>query len=207
MQNGRFCHRCGWDSKVPGGAGASARGAEVYYGRARWKRLTMSVTTWITLAIVLAFLLVPQQGNTGAIVPGVPAPDFRLSSLDGQPTSLADLRGKAVVLNFWASWCPPCRSEMPHLQAVAEKYRDQGLVVLAVNLDESPAVIRSFLDRQQIKLNVLLDPGQHTAEKYKILPLPTTFFVGRDGVVRSRVEGEMDLNRAEAEVLRLLNQK
>lgn len=197
----RFCHGCGWDSRNPAAGRARVEAAP---WRPAWKRRTMAAITLVTVVVLATWLLWPGGTAATAVVPGQPAPDFVLSDLQGQTVQLSALRGKHVVINFWATWCPPCRAEMPALQAVAERYADRGLVVLAVNLGESPLAIRSFVERYQIRLRVLLDPNKQVAERYRIVPLPTTFFVGPDGLVRAKVEGQMDENRADAEARRLL---
>lgn len=202
-RGGRFCHHCGWDSKNAA-AGAAATYGSTVYGRPGWKRRTMAAITFVTLGLVLALLLRPGGGSRQTVIPGSPAPDFTSTALDGSTVRLSDLRGKAVLLNFWASWCPPCREEMPYLQEAHERYGAEGLVVLAVNLDESPVAIRSFLDRYNIRLPVLLDRDLHVTERYGIIPLPTSFFIDRAGVVRSKVEGAMDRNRVFSEVRRVL---
>lgn len=191
LNGARFCHRCGWDSKNAAAGAAPAVTAAVAYGRPAWKRRTMALVTAITAMLVLALALRPGGAADREIVPGMAAPDFSLSTLDGKQLSLGDLRGKYVVLNFWATWCPPCRAEMPALQAAYEQYRDQGLVVVGVNLDESPVAIASFTEKIGIGFPIVLDRGLKVTERYRILPLPTTFFIGPDGVVQDRWQGEM----------------
>lgn len=205
VRGGRFCHHCGWDSKNVA-AGAAAALDRVSYGRPAWKRRTMAAITFITLGLVLFLLLRPGSSSARAVVPGTPAPDFTLQALDGSTVRLSDLRGRPVLLNFWASWCPPCREEMPYLQEVQNAYADAGLVVVAINLDESVATIQSFLGRNNLRLPVLLDRDLRVTQRYGIIPLPTSFFIDRQGVVRSKVEGGMDRNRVHAEVRQLLGQ-
>ena len=122
---------------------------------------------------------------------GFSAPDFTLESLSGDPITLTDLRGKVVVLNFWASWCTPCRAEMPALNAVYEKFRDQGLVVLGVNTtyqdDETAA--RAAIQEWGLTFPIVLDRDSATGHRYHIQAMPTTFFVGRDGVIADMVFG------------------
>jgi peroxiredoxin len=122
---------------------------------------------------------------------GFSAPDFTLESLAGDPITLTDLRGKVVVLNFWASWCTPCRAEMPALNAVYEKFRDQGLVVLGVNTtyqdDETAA--RAAIHDWALSFPIVLDRDSATSHRYRIQAMPTTFFIGRDGVIADIVFG------------------
>ena len=122
---------------------------------------------------------------------GFTAPDFTLDSLAGQPITLSDLRGKVVVLNLWASWCPPCRAEMPAMNAVYQKFRDQGLVVLGVNTtfqdDETSA--RAAIRDWGVIFPIVFDRDSATSRQYRVQAMPTTFFIGRDGVIRDIVFG------------------
>jgi cytochrome c biogenesis protein CcmG/thiol:disulfide interchange protein DsbE len=122
---------------------------------------------------------------------GFTAPGFTLDSLTGQPIALSDLRGKVVVLNLWASWCPPCRAEMPALNAIYQKLRDQGLVVLGVNTtyqdDETSA--RAAIRDWGLTFPIVFDRDGATSRQYRVQAMPTTFFIGRDGVIRDIVFG------------------
>nr|PZN41797.1 MAG: hypothetical protein DIU70_06090 [Bacillota bacterium] len=203
LRGARFCHRCGWDSRNPGaGQAPAARGTA--YGRPAWKRRTMAWITAVTTALVLALLLRPADAKGRQPQPGEPAPDFALETLDGQVVRLSDLRGQVVLLNFWATWCPPCREEMPALQAVERLYREKGFRVLAINLDESPATIRSFLEQNGLELTVLLDKDMKVTSRYGILPLPTSFFIDREGRVAYVHERYMDLAFVKGQVEQLL---
>jgi peroxiredoxin len=128
-------------------------------------------------------------------VAGRPAPDFTLQSVDGQTIKLADFRGKVVILNFWATWCPPCRAEMPALEEVYQARRDEGLVVLAIDQNEAPDSVKSFQAELGLTFPLLLDPGYTVSDQYRINLLPSTFFIGRDGVIRDVVFGG-PMNRA-----------
>jgi cytochrome c biogenesis protein CcmG/thiol:disulfide interchange protein DsbE len=144
---------------------------------------------WIFLSRVEADQA--EEGRLSAPQIGFFAPDFELSALDGQTVSLRDLRGRAVILNFWASWCAPCRAEMPALQAVAEDYRDAGLVVLAVNAafqDRSEDVV-AFVGQHDLTFSILLDENGRVNRLYQVRSLPTTFFIGRDGLIQEVVIG------------------
>ncbi|HLF28938.1 MAG TPA: redoxin domain-containing protein [Anaerolineae bacterium] len=128
-------------------------------------------------------------------VAGRPAPDFTLQTTDGQRITLGDLRGQVVILNFWATWCPPCRTEMPALQEVYDARRAEGLLVLAVDQAEAPDVVRSFGAELQLTFPLVPDPDYVVSEQYRISLLPSTFFIGRDGVIREVVFGG-PMNRA-----------
>ena len=115
---------------------------------------------------------------------GKMAPDFTLNGLAGQEVSLSDLRGKPVLLNFWASWCGPCRLEMPFLQEIYDKWTGQELVLLAVNLQENPEGVREFVEGADFSFPVLLTTGNEIPLAYNIRGIPATFFIDADGVIR-----------------------
>ena len=112
------------------------------------------------------------------------APNFELSTLEGERVRLADFRGQAVFLNFWASWCGPCRAEMPDIDRVLREYKDDGLIVLAVNNGEPFAPARQFIDDLEVDLSVVgLDPSQEIIGRYRILAMPTSIFIDENGVI------------------------
>ncbi len=121
---------------------------------------------------------------------GALAPDFLLEALDGDETRLSDFRGQPVVLNFWATWCVSCRKEMPQLIEAYDVHRDEGLVVIGLNLQESESIIRPFVDDFGINFPVLIDRDGEVGDAYRLVGLPTTFFIGRDGVVESVFIGQ-----------------
>ena len=120
---------------------------------------------------------------------GALAPDFLLETLDGDELRLSDLRGTPVVLNFWASWCTPCRREIPQFVATYDRYRDEGLVVVAVNLQESPSIISRYARDFDMQFPITIDRDGEVADEYRLLGLPTTYFIDRQGTVRSVFRG------------------
>lgn len=123
---------------------------------------------------------------------GYPAPDFTLVRLDtGEETTLSALRGKPIILNFWATWCGPCRAEMPALQAAYERYGDD-LLVVGVDQGEERAVVERFLDELEITFPVLMDEDMRVGRDYRILGLPTTFFIDRQGIIRQVHAGQIN---------------
>jgi cytochrome c biogenesis protein CcmG, thiol:disulfide interchange protein DsbE len=122
---------------------------------------------------------------------GFPAPDFSLPSRDGQMVQLADLRGQVVIINLWASWCVPCRAEMPAIQRVYERHQARGLTVLAVNstVQDREAEALRFVDELGLEFPVLLDREGVVSRRYLLRALPTTFFVDRAGIIRSVIVG------------------
>lgn len=145
------------------------------------------------MALLVGYLLYqdrPAAAPAGGIPAGAPAPDFTLVTATGEAVRLSDFRGRPVVLNFWATWCPPCRAEMPDLQALYDTGRDRGLVVLGVNLQESAVAVSAFATRYNLAFPLALDTDGAVARLYGILPLPTTYFIDATGRVRSRVQGQ-----------------
>jgi peroxiredoxin len=126
----------------------------------------------------------PQFGQAMASLEAADAvrqrADFTLTDLEGKPWHLRDLRGKVVLVNFWATWCPPCRKEMPDLEALYEKYKDQGFVVLAIS-DEDEAKVAPFIAEQKIGYPVVLDPDSKVHQLYQVLGIPKSFVYDREG--------------------------
>jgi peroxiredoxin len=123
---------------------------------------------------------------------GGPPPALALKDLDGRQHRLADYRGKVVLINFWATWCGPCREEMPSIQELKNKLAGRPFVVLAVNLDEPESRIRKFLTQMKLDFPILLDPDRNVAKGWNARILPATFIVGPDGRVRYSLVGEID---------------
>lgn len=137
---------------------------------------------------------------------GAPAPAFEVTTLNGDTLALADLHGQAVVLNLWATWCPPCRAEMPALERIGQRYADEGLVILALNQGEDPATIAAFVQEHGLTFTIALDPREQIGRLYELEAYPTTFFIGRDGLIRSVVQGgPMAEALIEDQVRKLLN--
>ena len=114
-----------------------------------------------------------------------PAPNFTLQSNAGGQVSLASLKGKVVMVNFWATWCVPCRQEMPHLEALYEKYNGLGFELLAVNVEKNNAEgARKWLQETPVTFPVLFDPENQVTKLYKVQTMPSTVLIGRDGTMR-----------------------
>ena len=122
-----------------------------------------------------------QVENSPAI--GSDAPNFELQTLDGNSIRLSDLKGMPVLINFWATWCSPCRQEMPAIESRFEANRDH-MAMLAVNFDESEEDVQSFTQELNLKFPVLLDPGAKVQDLYRVRGYPTTFFIDSDGIIQ-----------------------
>jgi len=132
---------------------------------------------------------------------GALAPDFSLLNLEGERITLSELRGQPVMINLWATWCAPCRIEMPHIQDRFERYAGEGFLVLAVDFDEPANVVAEFRDELNLTFDLLLDPGAEIQELYRNRNYPSTFFVDENGVIQVQhigvmTEGQLDENLA-----------
>lgn len=122
---------------------------------------------------------------------GEAARAFELPSLDGSTINLAQYDGKTLLLNFWASWCEPCRQEMPDLQAQYDKWRDQGVVVLGINVAENKVTAGAYVQQLGLKFPIVLDQNQDVRKKYGVYNYPSSVFIGPDGKVGKVIEGQM----------------
>ena len=131
------------------------------------------------------------QGHIPAPRQGFLAPDFNLSTFGGDTFTLSELRGKPVLINFWASWCPPCRTEMPAIQNVYDEYKDQGFIVLAVNTtyQDNLGDTITFAQIRKLTFPILLDRDREAANLYEVRALPTTYFVDANGIIQEVVVG------------------
>jgi peroxiredoxin len=135
--------------------------------------------------------------QVGSLAPGfeIALPDgstFRLTDLDGNPIRLADLRGKAVWINFWASWCPPCQSETPIMRDTYEQYRDRGLELVAVQVQETVDQGRRYAETYGLDYTIGADVSGHVFRAYRVYALPTQFFIDPDGRIRGVAQGPLD---------------
>jgi peroxiredoxin len=130
---------------------------------------------------------------------------YQLLDLDGRPIRLEDLRDKVVLLNFWASWCPPCQQETPILRDLSERYRDRGLEIVGISVQEtSPDDLAAYAERYELDYTIGFDGSGHIFRDYKVFALPTQFFIDPDGVIRQVVNGPVDAAGAAALIESLL---
>lgn len=120
---------------------------------------------------------------------GKTAPNFQLKNLSGKSVKLSQLRGRVVIVDFWASWCTPCLAAMPAITDVVKRYRDKGVVLLAINTGEEPKDVKAFVKERKLKMNVLLDTKQDTADEYSVEAIPKTFVIDEEGLVRAVHQG------------------
>ena len=157
-----------------------------------WPSLPFNEARRIVIGPTKVGVIARQIENEGAAARiNAPAPDFEWIAPDGKRVSLASLRPRPVVINFWATWCIPCRNEMPLLDKAAAE--NAGIVFLAVDLDEDGDKIRAFFDEIGVKrMEPLLDVGLATSRRYGLASVPSTFFVDGGGTIRHMQIGEMD---------------
>ncbi|MEB6551138.1 thiol-disulfide oxidoreductase ResA [Heyndrickxia sporothermodurans] len=135
---------------------------------------------------------------------GKPAINFQLKNLNKEKVTLSDYKGKVVLLNFWGTWCEPCKKEMPAIESIYNKYKKDGFEVLAINLNESAFAISSFLKQNKVNIPVLLDKNDEVNKAYNVYRLPASFFIDRKGKIVRVHEGEMNEKQIEKWVKELL---
>jgi peroxiredoxin len=149
------------------------------------------------VAIPIILISLKEKGSssrfTRPLQEGRPAPDFTFSDLDGREVSLSDFIGKVVLVNIWATWCPPCRDEMPSMQKLYEKFKDEHFEMLAVSIDgEGREAVAPFMEQMNLTFPALLDPKEKIRSLYKITGVPESFIVDREGILVHKVIGPMD---------------
>jgi len=160
--------------------------------------VTTQVYHFTSFAILAPKETAPPETPATGTRAGNLAPDFQFTDLDEKVVSLSDMRGSPVVLNFWSTQCPPCVMEMPLIQQIYNEHSDEGLVVLAINVCDSPSRVGKFMQGGQFSFPVLLDATAKIVQKYNIVYFPTTFFIDKDGIIRHVKPGAF-LNMKELE--------
>lgn len=126
---------------------------------------------------------------------GERVPDFTVNDLEGNPISLSDFHGKKVLLNFWASWCPPCRAEMPYMERIYQEYKKDDIAIVAVNMlttEKSIDDVHQFIEDFELSFPIPVDEEGELGETFEIMSYPTSYFIDSDGVIRSKMIGTMD---------------
>jgi len=183
------------------GSGATTGGRE----RPLWLLLGLNLAllavlvsaVWLAVWYVRRDRVEPAAPSSGdflaaqALTVGTPAPDFSLPRLDGGQIRLSDLHGRPVLVNFWASWCAPCRSEMPALDRIAREYEASGLVVVGVNQLEDPQTVEQFVQEFGLSFPIALDRDGTASRDWRVYGIPQTYLVGPDGVIRKAWGGPL----------------
>lgn len=164
---------------------------------------------------VLAFLLIAaiavggyfyyQSSKPPPLNEGDPAPDFNLPLLGGEPVSLSDYRGKVVLLNVWATWCGPCREEMPSMQRLYQSLKGQPFEILAVSIDTRGAVdVEPFIKRLALSFPILLDTEKEVPSLYQTTAVPESFIIAPDGTIAKRIIGPLDWSNSQTPEFQLI---
>jgi len=175
--------------------------------RARWRAALRWGERLLIVAVAgfVAWRLAPQVSAwTGVGSADRPAPELSARTLDGRRIDAADMAGRVVVVNFWATWCPPCRLELPALRDLHREHAGEGLLVLGLSIDDGKAAVERFLERRELDLPVAMADAGHRRAFGGVEAVPTTILIGRDGRVRHRVEGLFAPPALKAAVRRLL---
>ncbi len=175
-------------------------------------RLPVATPAGRAASFLLALALLPSllfPASAGAIETGKPAPDIVLHAADGTEHKLSELRGKVVYLDFWASWCIPCRESFPWMNALQQRYAGQELVVLAMNLDAKSADADAFLARYPAKFRLAFDAEGASAKQFGVKAMPTSFLISRDGTLLIEHRGfrESQTEAVDAEIRAALDKK
>lgn len=180
--------------------------------RSRYLRALLSGFSVAALLFGLVYASTRVELDSSLLRAGDTMPDFTLTDLEGDPVSFSSLEGQAVVLNFWATWCPPCRREMPLLDDIQKEYGPKGLTIVGVDLDEPPETVRAYVESVGVQYPIWLDdPAQNAPDRTRDLfteiggvGLPTTVFIGRDSVIRGSQVGELSRGVLQSRVETLL---
>lgn len=172
-----------------------------------WARVKKYRPDWLTLVllglIVYAWFRPPAWVSDENRV----APVMQVTLLDGRPISLEQLRGKVVLVNFWATWCPYCRHEMPAMERFYRDYRAQGFEILALSQDDAPEPVRQFMAKEGYHFPVAMAEARHAVAFGGVSRLPTSFIVDKQGRVRHKISGQVHYARLEGLVKPLLDEK
>ena len=160
----------------------------------------------LRLALALSLGLAAVAGTASALDKGARMPEIGVKDLTGKPVSLASLKGKVVIVDFWATWCAPCKEEMPVLQKLYTKYKAKGLVVVGVSVDEEAGNVAPFIKKMKVTFPIVHDAGHEVADRFKPPKMPSSYVVDRNGIVRHVHEGfhAKDAAALDAEVQALL---
>lgn len=177
--------------------------------RTRARLSVVPLVAWLAVAALLAlfFYGLTTQRLQAGIVPKADtvAPDFQLTTYDGQPVHLESYRGKVVVVNFWASWCVPCRDEQPALETLAKRYQDRGVVLLGINIQDTPHDALAFIHQFGATYLMAPDPTGAVSINYGVVGMPETYLVSRQGTIAQKIVGPVSVDQIVASLEELLS--
>lgn len=158
-----------------------------------YRLLVVALLTLLSLGFSACSESPSQTPAGGPPAVGQVAPDFTLTGLDGKPYTLAALRGKVVIVNFWATWCPPCRAEMPSMELLHRELADEGLVMLAVNIEkDGRQTVPKFLATNAHSFPILVDEKEEIQKRYGVYKFPESFVIRKNGIIDDKVIGAID---------------
>jgi len=169
------------------------------------KNLFLKILLIVTSALIIssvtnlnAQVFSPSETGKSALKM---APDFSANDLSGKSIMFSSFKGKPILLNFWATWCPNCREERKYLNSFYEEYKDKGIVVISVSTDRSPELVKEFLNKVPMNFIVLHDAGRQAAKAYGVSALPTSYLINREGLIKQRFLGVVDWTDKESKKL------
>lgn len=153
--------------------------------------MRISIFVLITAALVYTLYLSIDKKEVDAVSIGDDAPNFLLKDMNGNEHKLSDYKGKGVFLNFWATYCGPCKEEMPYMNNVFREYQSKGVEILAINTGEAELLVNKFIDTYDLNFPVLYDRDEAVTVAYDFIPLPTTFLIDADGKIVDIIAGSL----------------
>ena len=174
----------------------------------RFHRVSLGLLVMVLVGILVIQSCTPssqsitsdgQEAPAGVNV-GESAPDFTLVDMEGNQVTLSDFRGKTVFVNFWATWCPPCRAEMPEMETVYQEYKGKGVVVIGVDILEPEDVVRQFVEQGGYSWTFVLDTSGEVSANYEVATIPTSFFIDQEGIIQAVNIGAMTKRAMENEL-------
>ncbi len=160
------------------------------FAKKRKKRLVVRTIVLLLLVSAIVFAIATRD-NEKVLAVGDQAPDFELVDLEGNPHRLSDYKGKGVFLNFWGTWCPPCKAEMPYMENQYKEFKEKGVHILAVNIKQSNYTVETFRDQYGLTFPIVIDKNESVRRAYDVLPLPTTVLINEDGIIEDIITKEM----------------
>lgn len=172
--------------------------------RAANRGLRVAGRLLVLAALFVAFPIAPAKAAPDPLL-NKPAPEFTRNDLGNKPVDLNALRGRVVLLNFWATWCAPCQIEIPRFIAWQSKYKSDGLQIIGVSMDDDPAPVQSLVSKRGVNYPMVMG-DEKLGESYGgVLGLPVTYVIDREGIVRARFKGEANLDGMESSIKKLLH--
>ena len=193
-------------TEPPMTAGTAVRGGHDLRRLPRWWLIGAAVVP-LVLLVAGGLVLLATLPAASPTAEGRSAPDFTLADLDGNPVSLAELRGRPVIVNFWASWCGPCVEEFPLLRDAAARHAGEGLAVVGIVYQDRSEAADAFMARNGATWPAAMDPGDRVATAYGVIGPPETFFIGRDGTIVARQLGQFSAASLDEKIAAIIDEE